>query len=627
MQYSLVIQYFYPVSFDSTSLFFRVEQELEKDDPPSVDEVAQAIDAVTGQDFCKGTVAKNGYQPPENKSPAEQQVSFRDFFSEKLSDPLIAQDFAQRLGIKQPCKAALGESITIPLKIFWQTLEIAENYRLASTANVDFSKPVFIREKFQKEFKISEASEKNIEYYIEIDGNIPLRKQIEFNWVGNVVDENKNIVSGPTGISIENNAIVKWGQRVSGTFVIKFKTVYHSVQAEITPMNGDYSATVYGVWAGPAVSLDLVVPEKKEDDDCPIKDLLTGEGKVGDVTIADEDKEPEDEVPEVTCFWLTTHELRQPCGDNELIDRWETIDIVKCPDDIADRTPTLNSPMSLGYIEEIESRYYYEIGKRTIPEYISTSDSRFSHDCEACTEEGFQKTCCRERASVGGVLEPIPPCLEIKSTFYGGVEIKKGREHWKQKYPGGVVFQEKLPKEGYCGNKSVKFETQGCCHGVSSIEYLNTLSPETIHEGGVATVYFTGGLLPFFVELNGTGFYLDSDGTQTEGDVNSHSINIYARNSCGSCEITASDNCDNQDTGLIRSSEGRWVTISDTLTGDGNYGSCVIGKYRYTDDWCDNRPGYNTCTGTGTQYCSRPPSLDPESANSIEGNKIEEWQC
>jgi hypothetical protein len=243
---------------------------------------------------------------------------------------------------------------------------------------------------------------------------------------------------------------------------------------------------VYGVWDGPAVSVDLVVPEKKEDDkDCPIKNLLSGSGDIGSVKV--DDDEPDDDFPEITCFWRTTHELRQPCGDNELIDSWETIDRVKCPDDIADRTPTVNSPMSLGYIEEIDSRYYYEVGQRTIPEYLLTTDPRFAHECEACTEDGFRAACCRDRVDLGNILEPIPPCLEIKSTFYGGVEIEKGRQYWLDKYPGGVTFQPKLPAEGFCGTKTISFDYSDCQQ--CPVAYIKIVPNSNSSKDDIISVY------------------------------------------------------------------------------------------------------------------------------------------
>ena len=622
MEYPLVLRFSLPVS--STSVFFRIEQKADSPEPPTVDEVARAVDELTGQDYCKGAVAKNGFQPTEEVSPTQNKSEFQDFISDKLSDPLVAEDFAQKMGLKQPCTAARALPLDIQLFVFWQTEAIAESYRLASTANVKFSKPEVITETLEKEFQVSEESEKNIGYYIYLRPYIPFNSQFHFEWIGNVVDDEKNIKRGPTSISIKNKAIISWGKKVSGTFKVKFKTKYHAVTATIKPRAGDYSATVYGVWSGTPVKLSLVVPEKTDDEDCPVKKLLEGTGDLSDVAISGENDDKE--ASEITCFWRTTHELRKPCGDNDLIDRWETIDRVKCPDDIADRTTTLNSPMSLGYIEEIESRYYYEVGRRTIPEYITTSDPRFDHDCQECSNEGFKEACCRERDSVGGILEPIPPCLEIKSTFYGGVEIEKGRDYWKDKYPGGVTFQPKLPRDGFCGVKKVIFNIDSCCSRATDIVYDDIRSPDVIAEGWQATIYWQGGLAPYTVELSGTGFYLSKDNDIQTAETSGKSITIYARGSCGTCDIDISDSCQNSDTGFIRSTNGYWVTISDTTQDDPNtWSMCIKGKYRYWDDWCRKGPP-STCTGTGTQYCPKPSSF-PDDWNDIEGNLIEEWGC
>jgi len=460
-EYQLIIPYILSDSSSgTTSEFFRVEQKNESPEPPSVDDVAKVIDSVAGQDYCNRTVSAGGFQPTEGFSPTQQKDEFKNFFTNKLSDPLVAADFVQQLGLEQPCAAARALLLDIQLYVFWQTEETAETYRLASTADVDFSQPKNIRETLEKEFPVSELSEINIEYYIDIRDDIPLYLQIEFEWIGNVVDADKNIKSGPTGISIKNNSVISWGEAISGTFRLKFPTKYHAVTATVTPRAGDYSAVVYGIWSGPAVKLDLVVPDNAAaENDCPVKKLLDGTGGIGNVSITTQDEDENKNPAEVTCFWHTTHELRQPCGDNALIEEWETIDKVKCPDDIASRTKTLNSPMSFGYIEEIDSRYYYEVGKKTIPEYISTSDSRFAHNCGECTAEGFSEACCRDLASG----EPIPPCLSIKSTYQGGAEIENGKEYWQKKYPGGVTFQEKMPKEGYCGDKTVEFSYDGDC--------------------------------------------------------------------------------------------------------------------------------------------------------------------
>lgn len=630
MEYFLVFPYSLSVSSEgSISEFFRVEQKNNSPEPPTVDEVARAIDDITGHDYCNRTIANGGFQPTEEFSPTQKRSEFQSFFSNKLSDPLVAADFAQKMGLEQLCTASRGLPLDIQLFIFWQTEETAESYRLASTADVEFSPPKIIRETLEKEFDVSEVSEKNIEYYIDVRDGIPLYLQVEFEWIGNVVDAEKNIKRGPLNFSLKNNAILSWGEIVSGTFKVTFPTKYHAVTATITPRAGDYSVTVYGVWSGPAVKLPLVVPEKTGEEDCPVKNLLDGIGNLGDVSVTGDDEPEEAAVPEVTCFWRTTHELRQPCGDNELIDRWETIDRVKCPDDIADRTTTVNSPMSLGYIEEIESRYYYELGRRTIPEYISTNDSRFDHDCLECSEEGFKEACCRKPEK----NEPIPLCLKIKSTFYGGVEIENGRDYWRDKYPGGVTLQPKLPEDGFCGEQTMRFIAPGtgCCGDIPSLEWV-TDNPDIVAPGSSVTIQLVGGSIAQPVTwtlAHGTGFEFGNGRLEITG---SRTIEVYATtDACGVVTIIADDGCSEVKLG-IAATAGEWEVVYDSIDESNFESVCVVtgigddGYYyrqRVTDDWCKN-PSIEFCQGSEPQTCD-PPSVS--NLARVEKRRIEEWGC
>jgi len=542
-EYSLVIQYFLSDSSSgTTSEFFRVEQENDSPEPPTVDQVARALDSVTGQDYCNGTVSAGGFQPTEGFSPTQQKDEFKNFFTNKLSDPLVAADFVQQLGLTQPCTAARALPLDIQLYIFWQTEETAETYRLASTADVDFSQPKNIRETLEKEFTVSELSEINIEYYIDIRDDIPLYLQLEFDWIGNVVDADKNIKRGPVGISIKNNAIISWGEAVSGTFKLKFPTKYHAITATVTPRVVDYSAVVYGVWSGPTVKLPLNVPGKTEDNDCPFKDILDGIGGMGGIggVSINPDNEEDYKPSGVTCFWDTTHELREACSPNGLIDSWKTIDHVTCPDDVI---PTKN--MGLRKISDIESESYYRMGSRVIPSYVMQEDP----ECDECTEEGFSEACCRDLSSG----EPIPPCLSIKSTYQGGAEIENGKEYWQKKYPGGVTFQAKMPKEGYCGEKTVEFKIENCdtCGDVPPLEWSSG-NPSIIAPGGSVSLVVTGGN-PGDNDVTwslqgGSGYTLTGGGSEY---VNGMSVEVFAADDvCGPVTVEADDGCSRASGGL-----------------------------------------------------------------------------
>ena len=388
-EYSLQFGYTLPVSSSSFLRFFRIEREVKSTEPPTVEKAARAIDKVIGQDYCNRSVSHGGFSPPEKSSPAVQRQDFASFISNKLSDPLVALDFASDLGLDVQCRAENSLPVEFDLFVFWQTEDDAESYRLVSTGDVEFSTPKIRTEVIEKEFTVSESEELNIEYYILIKTELPLYLQIEFEWIGNVVNEDKDVVSGPSGISIKDNSIVRWDVKVSGSFRIKFTTKYHSVTAKVKPVSN--SVIVYGVWSGPEVKIEIPL-EIEDKDACPLNDLINGNiDNFTDTKIVDPEK------------------------------------------------------------DELEG-----VGESVIPNYTGTDP--YGESCEPFTGR-FEDACCR--APEPG--EPIPPCVVIKSIYNGGAEIEKGREYWEKKYPGGVVFHPKLPKEGFCGEKTIRFEYDGDC--------------------------------------------------------------------------------------------------------------------------------------------------------------------
>ena len=166
------------------------------------------------------------------------------------------------------------------------------------------------------------------------------------------------------------------------------------------------------------------------------------------------------------------------------------------------------------------------------------------------------------------------------------------------------------------------------CQCSTGLEWDTDNSPETIVAGGDIDIFVIGGIAEYQWSVSGNGYSLASDVTQIGAN----------RLTCaeGSCEtdydvtvtVTVEDGCGNTASATIRNTSGHWEEISRCGNLDGAQKVCIIGDYRYTDDWCCQKD--NTCEGDGCgHYCGASVlTCDDGSPNDyIEGNIVEQWTC
>lgn len=114
--------------------------------------------------------------------------------------------------------------------------------------------------------------------------------------------------------------------------------------------------------------------------------------------------------------------------------------------------------------------------------------------------------------------------------------------------PDGIM------EEGVYGPVLISSCEDPDCPAAVTFEWDTDLSAETIARNNSASVYITGGELPYNWEVAGTGFTLAN--SFTLGVVNT----LYADGSaCGSATITVTDGCGTEVTGIVRNTDaGYW---------------------------------------------------------------------
>lgn len=216
-----------------------------------------------------------------------------------------------------------------------------------------------------------------------------------------------------------------------------------------------------------------------------------------------------------------------------------------------------------------------------------------------------------------------------ESVFTGFRDLPEAvKEQYIRRYGPDTEFIGVGPTDPPCGQRIERQRAETCnyCEGVSPITYRDDLSPSVITEGWYAKVYFDGGTLPYFVDLQGTGFWLDDSGTISSGEVNSRSFNIYALGSCGVCTVTVQDDCQNTEAVQLRSTNCNWVSIYECYATGGDpvcSSSCYSGIYKYFENRCgtgcdDCDDGFATCGGPLEDICGGD-------GDYVEGKQI--WRC
>lgn len=233
------------------------------------------------------------------------------------------------------------------------------------------------------------------------------------------------------------------------------------------------------------------------------------------------------------------------------------------------------------------------------------------------TAEEYNEECCG-----GPLVGCLPPCRSITTTVHGPISGEEPDE-----YCGKTSVVVLMPRDGKpCGRLTKTWETDGDCRDCDGVDALepDADNPDVVGPGSYVRLIFFGGKHPIKYKVSGNDFYFSGQVKSVE--LKSNEVIVFAGpESCGSATVTADDGC-SQASWDIRSTNGEWVVVEDNLADAISHYQCIIGKYRYTDDWCDDESVPSTCQGTGVQKCEDPPNK-PSSWNAIEGNMTEEWRC
>lgn len=578
----------------------------------TVGQAAETISNIFGKGTCKQPDKPDAYTPSTDPNTSIVQGA-ADYLNTKYPGSSGVAELAKKFGVQNLCPATMAPSgkKTLPVYVHASSNPVFEDYNLVSYGSQK-SGPVIVEEDIQVRFEFTRSASLPIYYYINYKRLADyLRFQGAygkiFEWRGNPKNNRGERVDPPS-VRIQGGQVMLHGYYSGILIVRRLPIKYHRWEITITgtalgngkrEYKGRVSAISSAYGLGPVhqqVGESETVQDKAAE--CPVDSGLP---------FADEDVDPD----EIYCYIEVRNKLLQQCTGDYLRDLPTEYRQVKCPDE--DITPRWNSPMALDYNPALP-KYIYKMGQYEVPSYSYEGTTRQITDAE------YKEACCHAPVKTGCV----PYCREIKSTYYGPVDIEGGRQKYIDQYPGKTVFVPVETESGICGtltNKFVDPDSQ-CCAGVSPITYRDDLSPSVITEGWHANVYFDGGKLPYFVDLQGTGFWLDAAGTQSSGEVNSRSFKIYALGSCGVCTVTVEDGCQNTETAQLRSTNVEWENIYNCYAGIDTSDCgifCFDGVNKIFENWCGG--GCDTCDH---EVCGGPltPVCESQGGTEVEGKQI-----
>ena len=584
-------------------------QELPEQKQLTVADVATIIDDAHGVvDPCKNIRDNNSYFAlPEigTNLKEHQQQYLQDKFNSTSSLENLASKFGGSCTVKQ------GKPLPLEIYAFWTNEIIADNYKLiCPVGRIDNQRRVQAR--FRLRIEVSNASEIDFSYFVLERAGFPPFKNLE--WIsGNIVDQYGRSKSIPDP-RWDRGGRLYWSENIrSGHIFVEFDTLYDqwtcTLQGVWTSGKRDYNATITGIWAGDPVELPLEVPDAGDEESEPCQEILN-DAEAVDLSVPSNDPPESDADPvepgqDDKCYQVTITQLFHPCSGAWVRDE-ETQVPAPC-----DGFNDLDGPNPAPIYKE---------------DFIQVGDPDFNSgaECtEGCTAEQYKKLCCREPDE----SSCVPTCLQWQSKNQGGLLPPGGMVALKQKYGDDMQVVWVYPEDGDCGvhTDQLVLPYTDCCGG--AIVYDDRRSPGVIADGWRDTVYWQGGLGPYTVQLSGSGFYLSETEDIQEIITNSKSVTIYTRGSCGTCNITVAGNCGYVDYGAVRSSNGKWVVIHDTIQ-DGVW---LAGPFylpdgrRYWDDYCRSDIP-ESCTGAGTAHGPKPSGW-PSYLDTVEGILIEELQC
>lgn len=601
----------------------------------TVGQAADIVAGVFGTGTCGNPDKSDGYQVPTDPNTSLNEGA-ANYLSAKFPGSGGVAELAEKFGVQNLCPATMAPSgkKTLPVYVHASSDAVFDDYRLVSYGSAN-SGPVIIEEDIEVRFEFTRSASLPIYYYIDYE---KLDKYLEFpelygkifEWRGNPKNNHGERVE-PPAVRIQGGQVLLHGY-YSGILVIRRLPIkYHRWMITVTgtalgdgkrEYKGRVSAISSAYGLGP-VDQQVGESETMQDKaaDCPLEDdnplatdstgavVVCSRDSSGELVCSGDNDDPKGR--DIFCFIEVKKELRQQCTGDYLRDLPTEYRQVDCPDSL---TPTRNSPAALNYNPALPE-YYKKVGEVTEEQYSYEGTTRQITDAE------YEEACCHAPVKPGCV----PYCREIKSTYYGPIEIEGGRQKYIDQYAGKTVFIPVGTEAGPCGTLTDTFvdPSTDCCENVTDLAPYPD-NPALVAPNSYVEIYVINGKSEIDWEIeNKEGFSFFNGLQELSGG---RSVVVYTdETACGSVTITADDGCSSVDIDL-RSTNGRWVVLSDTMQETVANAVCIVGRYRYTDDWCRNNASGNSCTGTGEQLCPRPPEAT-EDWTDVEGNKIEVWQC
>ncbi|MBW2688299.1 MAG: hypothetical protein JRC99_00020 [Deltaproteobacteria bacterium] len=563
----------------------------EKQNQITKKQLAQWLNSAYGvTDPCRGLKSEDAYVPGDPADSTEQ----------RLQAALTGggcYEAADLLAMNQQCNplTRAGSTKKFNVYVHCSSQYLRDRYTFRCSSDISPSRPSPAESVIQVIIDFSDAGEVPVYRFAERKEVLNLWREEPPAWLGDgdVLIGRTRVDPDTIGVSWSNGRVVL-SEPVSGRLVvqipIKYDILVVSVPGTVIAGKRNYTATAYAFEESLSSPAQVALEDEQEDpaegSDCQLCDGIDDPIEPGDLSGVSGDPKP--------CQERINWEQRNRCT-NKIVDYGVRYEPTSCPNKV-----------------------------RPYPEVTYTTAETPASAKWSASE--YKDACCEEVKGLGCLT-----CKLMYRTYNGTTQVLPSRDYWRNRYPKNEVIFNFVPTEdgGPCGTITNKFLAPGddCCAGVASIVYDKERSPDIVAEGYQVTIYWTGGIEPYTVDLAGTGFYLSAteDVQEIEG-LESESITIFARNSCGACEVKISDACNNNDTGRIRSTNSVWFTVLDTMQDDPSTwaGPCIIDGYRWWDDYCASDP--NTCTGTGTFHCDKPSNF-PDNVDSCEGNIKQEPRC
>ena len=241
----------------------------------------------------------------------------------------------------------------------------------------------------------------------------------------------------------------------------------------------------------------------------------------------------------VGCYKLTYHLIKCQCTGEEVL-RTPVEEAIPCPEGVDSCGPfATNCRRQIGPTLALTTGY------------VDCGGGSF--DTSLNDPVYYEEKCCYPPQF------PLPKCNTITSIFQGGKGIKNGVEHHRSIYGGNTRFVAVSPKDGVCGEVITRQEVHAidCCDDATPLIWDSINSVQVITDDSSGVVVVTGGLRPLTVSVRGSGFWLDANHTIRDGISSSADIAIYTSDACGMCAVIITDGCSTV-SGKVRSDDGNY---------------------------------------------------------------------